>query len=64
MSKLKSRKFWMAVASILGSVAAAIAGLAIDNEVVTVVGIICGVVSAAIYEIVEAVLDYETEEEG
>lgn len=62
MEKLKSRKFWLAVSSILASVATAIAGLAIDNEVITIVGVICGVAASAIYEIVEALLDYEREE--
>ncbi len=67
MSKLKSRKLWMAIASVLGSIATAIAGFACDNEIVTIVGVVCGVVSAAIYEIVEAVCDVEeieSKEEG
>lgn len=63
-SKFASRKFLTAAASILGSIAAAIAGFATDNQVVIVIGIVCGIVSAGIYEIVEAVIDCETSESG
>lgn len=59
-SKLKSRKFWMCVAAFLGSVAASIAGLTTDNETLTIVGVICGVVSAAIYAVCEAIVDKES----
>lgn len=57
MSKLKSRKFWIAVASMLASVGAAIAGLTTDNEMVTVVGAICTIVSGAIYSFCESYID-------
>lgn len=57
MEKLTSRKFWMAVAAFLGSIAATIGGLVTDNEIVAVVGIICGALSAAIYAAAEAYTD-------
>lgn len=57
MNKLTSRKFWISVAAFLGSVAASIAGLAISDPTVTTVGIICGVLSAAIYAASEAYVD-------
>lgn len=57
MSKLTSRKFWICVAAFLGSIAASIAGIATDNDIVTGFGIVCGVVSAAIYAAAEAYVD-------
>lgn len=57
MDKLTSRKFWICVAAFLGSIATSIAGIAINNEVVSAIGIICGVVSAAIYAAAEAYVD-------
>lgn len=55
--KLNSRKFWISVAAFLGSIGASIAGIQTGNDVVTTVGIICGVVSAAIYAACEAYVD-------
>ena len=55
--KLTSRKFWLSVAAMLGSVATSIAGLAISNDTVTAIGMVCGVVSAAIYAAAEAYVD-------
>ena len=55
--KLTSRKFWISVAAMLGSIAASIAGLAISNDTVTAIGMVCGVVSAAIYAAAEAYVD-------
>lgn len=57
MSKLTSRKFWICVAAFLGSIAASITGIATDNQIVSAIGIICGVVSAAIYAAAEAYVD-------
>ena len=56
-SKLQSRKFWISVAAFLGSVAASIAGLATENEIVAGIGIACGIVSAGIYVAAEAYID-------
>ena len=55
--KLSSRKFWICVAAFLGSIAASIAGLATSNQVVAGIGIVAGVLSAAIYAFCEAWVD-------
>lgn len=57
MNKLTSRKFWISVAAFLGSIAASIAGLAVSEPTVATAGIICGVLSAAIYAASEAYVD-------
>ena len=57
MSKLTSRKFWICVAAFLGSVAASISGIVTDNQYVTTVGVIAGILSAAIYAFCEAWVD-------
>lgn len=56
-NKLTSRKFWICVAAMLASIASSIAGLATQNEIVASVGIVCGIVSAAIYAFCEAWVD-------
>lgn len=56
-SKWTSRKFWICVAAMLASIASSIAGLATSNEIVASVGIVCGIVSAAIYAFCEAWVD-------
>ena len=55
--KLTSRKFWICVAAFLGSVAASISGVVTDNKYVATVGIVAGVLSAAIYAACEAWVD-------
>jgi len=57
MSKLTSRKFWISVAAFLASIATSIAGLSIAEPSIATAGIICGVVSAAIYAATEAYVD-------
>ena len=56
-NKWTSRKFWLAVASFLGSVGTSIAGLTTDNKYVTTVGVICAIVSTAIYQVCETIVD-------
>lgn len=56
-NKWASRKFWLSVAAFLGSIGASIAGIATSEKWVTVTGIICGMLSAAIYSAVEAYAD-------
>ena len=46
--KLTSRKFWICVAAMLASIATSISGLHSGNEVIATIGVICGVISAAI----------------
>ena len=57
MNKLTSRKFWICVAAFLASIAASIAGIQQANPTVTVVGTVCGIISAAIYAFCEAWVD-------
>ena len=56
-SKLTSRKFWICVAAMLGSIASSIAGIQTGNDTITTLGVICGVISAAIYSFCEAWVD-------
>lgn len=56
-TKLTSRKFWLCVAAFLGSVAASISGIVTDNKYVTTIGIVAGILSAAIYSFCEAWID-------
>jgi len=57
MNKLTSRKFWICVAAFLASIAMSIAGLCTTNETVTIIGTVCGILSAAIYAFCEAWVD-------
>lgn len=56
-SKLTSRKFWISVAAFLGSIAASVAGIVTEEKWITVVGVVSGVLSAAIYAACEAYVD-------
>lgn len=64
MDKLKSRKFWVCVAAFLGSVATSIAGLYTSNQTITIIGTVCGIVSAAIYAFCEAWVDAKAVDAG
>lgn len=55
--KLTSRKFWVCVAAFLGSIATSIAGIYTSNQTVTIIGTVCGILSAAIYAFCEAWVD-------
>lgn len=57
MEKLTSRKFWIATAAFLASIASSISGMATDNTVIAGVGMGCAVASAAIYAGAEAYVD-------
>lgn len=57
MDKLTSRKFWICVAAFLASIATSIAGLCTSNQYVTIIGTVCGILSAAIYAFCEAWVD-------
>ena len=56
-NKLTSRKFWLSVAAFLGSLAASIAGITTGEKWVTITGVICGMLSAAVYAALEASVD-------
>lgn len=64
MDKLKSRKFWICVAAFLASIATSIAGLATSNQVITIVGTVAGILSAAIYAFCEAWVDGKAVDQG
>ena len=55
--KLTSRKFWICVAAFLGSIATSISGIVTNNQTVTIIGTVCGILSAAIYAFCEAWVD-------
>ena len=55
--KWTSRKFWISVAAFLASIATSISGMATSDRIVTIIGIVCGVLSAAIYAAAEARVD-------
>ena len=55
--KLTSRKFWITVAAMLASIATSIAGMNTDNTAIAVIGMICTVISSAIYAGAEAYVD-------
>lgn len=57
MTRFTSRKFLICAAAFLGSLGTSIAALHTDNEKVATFGIICAVLSAAIYAAVEAYVD-------
>ena len=57
LTKLKSRKFWLTVAAFLASIATSITGLATANTALAEAGVICGVLSTAIYAAAEAYVD-------
>lgn len=57
MNKLTSRKFWICVAAMLASIATSISGLHSGNEAIVTIGIVCGIISAAIYSFCEAWVD-------
>lgn len=56
-NKLTSRKFWISVAAFLASIGTSIAGLASAEPMIATVGIVCTVLSAAIYAGAEAYVD-------
>lgn len=57
INKITSRKFWICVAAFLGSVATSISGIATGNQTIATIGVIAGVLSAAIYAAAEAYVD-------
>ncbi len=55
--KFLSRKFLICAAAFLGSIGASITALHTDNPKVATIGIVCAMLSAAIYAAVEAYVD-------
>ena len=56
--KLTSRRFWVGVAAFLGSLGTSIAGVATGDSSIATVGMVCAALSAAIYQAMEALVDY------
>lgn len=63
-NKLTSRKFWISVAAFLGSIAASVAGIVTEEKWITIVGVVAGVLSAAIYAACEAAVDMSHKEDS
>ena len=57
IERITSRKFILSLAAFLGSVAVSISGLVTDNQTVTIIGTVCGLLSAAFYAAAEAYVD-------
>lgn len=55
--KLTSRKFWLAAAAFLGSLGSGITGIVTGKTTLAVVGVVCSVLSSAIYAAAEAAVD-------
>lgn len=55
--KLTSRKFWMMAAAFLGSLGASITGMATGDSRLATAGVVCSMLSAAIYAAAEAYVD-------
>lgn len=64
MSKFTSRKFLLSVAAFLGSIGTSLAALRTDNQSVAIMGVICAMLSAAIYAACEAAVDAAAVEKG
>ena len=56
-SKLTSRKFWISVAAVLGSLGTTVGGIVSGNETLAIVASGCMALSAAIYAGAEAYID-------
>ena len=56
-NKFLSRKFWVMIAAVLGSLGTGISGIIVGNQTLAIVGSVCTVISAAIYAGVEAYCD-------
>ena len=57
IQKVTSRKFIIAVAAFLASLGTGISGVSTGNQTLATVGLVCTVVSAAIYAATEAYVD-------
>ena len=57
LTKLTSRKLWVSIAAFLGSIGGSVTGIAMGNDILTTVGMVCTMLSAAIYVAAEAYVD-------
>lgn len=56
-AKLTSRKFWITAAAFLSSIGASLVGYFSENDTLATVGVVCTMLSAAIYAAAEAYVD-------
>lgn len=57
MNKFLSRKFLISIAAFLGSIGTSIAGIIQADATITSIGLVCSILSAAIYAACEAYVD-------
>lgn len=57
LQKLSSRKLWLSIAAFLGSIGGSITGITTGNDALTTVGMVCSMLSVAIYVAAEAYVD-------
>ena len=62
--KLTSRKFLLSLAAFLASLATSITGITTENQTITIIGTVCGILSAAIYAACEAYVDARAVDKG
>ena len=62
-NKWTSRKFWLAVASFLGSIGTSITGLATNNKYIVSIGIVCSILATGIYQVCESIVDLAHKED-
>lgn len=56
-AKLTSRKFWITAAAFLSSIGASLVGYFSENDTLATAGVVCTMLSAAIYAAAEAYVD-------
>lgn len=56
-NKFLSRKWLICIAAFLASIGASIAGIANANQTITTIGLVCTIISTAIYAACEAYVD-------
>lgn len=64
MEKLKSRKFWLALSSMLASLGTGISGIVVGNEKLAIAGAILTVISSSIYAFCESYVDGKAVEQN
>jgi len=60
--KITSRKFILSFAAFVGSIGMSIAGVKFENETIAIIGMVCSMLSSALYAAAEAYVDGKREE--
>lgn len=60
--KVTSRKFILSFAAFVGSIGMSIAGVKFENETIAIIGMVCSMLSSALYAAAEAYVDGKREE--